>query len=123
MSFKHEKQVCNLFHNSMEIIGKRWTGAILVSMMDGPKRFNEFHTMIPEISSRLLTERLKEIEDYGLVTRTVISDRPIQVIYALTEKGSELQPILQLIGNWAARWDSGTNTEKENNITEKVLKI
>lgn len=112
---KHKKQVCQVFHTAMEIIGKRWTGAIITTLFDGPSRFNEFHSAIPDISSRLLTERLKELEEYGLVTREVLNDRPIQVIYTLTEKGKELRPILNMIGEWAGRW-----SPHHINIEEKV---
>ena len=60
---EHNPQVCQVFHHAIEIIGKRWTGAILSILFSGPKRFSEFHDAIPELSSRLLTERLKELDD------------------------------------------------------------
>lgn len=106
MSNEHKKPVCQIFHRAMEIIGKRWSGAIIFALFSGPMRFNEFHEAIPDISSRLLNERLKELEDYGLLTREVVRERPVQIVYRLTDKGRELQPILQLISNWAGRWSA-----------------
>jgi DNA-binding HxlR family transcriptional regulator len=100
----HNTKVCQLFHNAIEIIGRRWTGAIIYSLCSGPKRFCEFNEAIPELSSRLLTERLKELEEYGLIRREVSTERPIQVSYSLTEKGLELQPIFENLGEWANKW-------------------
>jgi DNA-binding HxlR family transcriptional regulator len=106
MEEEHSPRVCNLFHNAIEIIGRRWTGAIIYSLISGPKRYSEFSDAIPDISSRLLTERLKELEEYSLIRREVSSDRPIQVIYSLTKKGMALQPILADLGEWAAKWNN-----------------
>jgi DNA-binding HxlR family transcriptional regulator len=102
----HNTKVCHLFHNAIEVIGRRWTGAIIYALFSGPKRFCEFNEAIPEVSSRLLTERLKELEEVGLIKREVSTERPIQVIYSLTPKGQALQPILQNIGEWAAKWNN-----------------
>jgi len=107
----HDKKVCEVFHNSIEVIGRRWNGAIIYALFSGPKRFSEFTESIPDISSRLLTERLKELEEFNLVNREVVSDRPIQVIYSLTQKGQALQPIMESIGNWATQWQSSPPEE------------
>jgi len=101
---EHNRKVCNVFHNAIEIIGRRWTGVIIYTLFSGPKRFSEFAQAIPELSSRLLTERLKELEDNFLIAREVISDRPIQVIYSLTEKGKALKPILESVAQWGHDW-------------------
>ncbi len=100
----HNPQVCNVFHQAIEIIGRRWTGVIIYALGNGPKRFCEFQEAIPDISSRLLTERLKELEENDLIIRDVSTDRPIQVFYSLTPKGEALQPILKSIGAWASDW-------------------
>ena len=110
---KHNAKVCELFHNAIEIIGKRWTGAIISVLFSGPKRFSEFTEAIPELSTRLLTERLKEMEDFGLIRREVSQERPIQVIYSLTEKGEALKPIMESVGKWAHDWN---NSEKLNKV-------
>lgn len=96
--------VCTVFHEAIELIGKRWTGAILTVMFQGASRFCEIREGIPGISDRLLTERLKELEDNGIVVREVTDARPPQVSYRLTEKGAALQPVLDSVGSWAEMW-------------------
>jgi DNA-binding HxlR family transcriptional regulator len=100
----HDAQVCEVFHKAIELIGRRWTGAIVSVMLKGATRFCEIREAIPGISDRLLTERLKELEDNGVVMRTVIDARPPQVSYRLTEKGLALEPVLDSVSAWGARW-------------------
>lgn len=96
--------VCSLFHGAIELIGKRWTGAILTAMTQGASRFCEIREAIPGISDRLLTERLRELEDNAIVVRDVTNDRPPQVSYQLTEKGKALGPVLDSVSQWAETW-------------------
>src|ERR1700744_1582129 len=98
---------CPLYHEAVELVGRRWTGAILRVLMDGPLRFSEVAQAIPELSDRLLSERMKELELRGLATRTVIPGPPLQVRYQLSEMGRELEPALAEIETWAQRWLSG----------------
>src|ERR671916_462401 len=86
---------CGQYHRAVELIGKRWTGAILFVLMDGPLRFSEVKQLVPELSDRLLSERMKELEAEGLVERNVIDDTPVRVEYVLTEKGRALQPVVK----------------------------
>jgi len=95
---------CPLYHEAVELVGRRWTGAILRVLMDGPLRFSEVAQAIPELSDRLLSERMKELEGRGLVKRTVIPGPPLQVRYELSEMGRELEPALAEIESWARRW-------------------
>jgi DNA-binding HxlR family transcriptional regulator len=78
---------CSSYHQAVELVGKRWTGAILFVLMDGPTRFSEFKRLVPDLSDRLLSERMKELEAEGIVERRVIDDTPIRVEYVLTDKG------------------------------------
>lgn len=103
-----ELQVCQVFHQTIEVIGKRWTGAIIFALLMQPRRFCEFKMAIPDVSDRLLTERLKELEEYGIVAREVSPSRPVQVTYRLTDKGAALEPILQAIGEWGRAWGETT---------------
>lgn len=100
----HDPRVCSRFHGAIELIGRRWTGAIIYALMQEPRRFCEFKGAIPELSDRLLTERLKELEAEGLVAREVGVGRPIQVVYRLTPKGAALEPVLRAVGAWASEW-------------------
>ena len=95
---------CPRFQYAIELIGRRWIGAVLRVLVSGPARFNEILAAIPGLSDRLLTERLRELEREGLVSRTVSPDRPIRVTYALTECGKSLSEIICTIGTWSERW-------------------
>jgi DNA-binding HxlR family transcriptional regulator len=97
-------QVCARFHHAVELIGRRWTGAIISSMLVRPQCFNEFLSAIPGLSDRLLTERLRELESEGLVSRTVLPGPPVRVSYELTESGRDLEPAIEALGKWAERW-------------------
>jgi DNA-binding HxlR family transcriptional regulator len=95
---------CPLYHEAVELVGRRWTGAILSVLMEGPRRFSEIAQAIPELSDRLLSERMKELEARGMVRRTVIPGPPLRVQYELSVMGSELEPALNELGSWARRW-------------------
>ncbi|MEO8070175.1 MAG: helix-turn-helix domain-containing protein [Acidobacteriota bacterium] len=94
--------LCPRFHRAIELVGGRWTGAILHLLMSGSTRFSELRNAIPEISDRMLSERLRVLEAEGLVVRTVIPETPVRIEYALTNKGHELQASLN--ARWAERW-------------------
>jgi DNA-binding HxlR family transcriptional regulator len=79
------------------MVGKRWTGAILLVLMDGPLRFSEVRGLVPDLSDRLLSERLKELESEGIVERRVLDGAPVRVEYALTEKGRALEPAVRAL--------------------------
>jgi DNA-binding HxlR family transcriptional regulator len=98
------KSFCPLFHSAVELVGKRWTGAIIRMLLGGPKRFNEIASGVPGISDRLLAERLRELEKHGIVVRSVDSSSPVRVSYELTEAGAELDSTIRALGSWAERW-------------------
>jgi DNA-binding HxlR family transcriptional regulator len=95
---------CSLYHQAIELIGKRWTGAILLVLMDGPLHFSEIRDLVPDISDRLLSERLKELESESIVERRVIDGAPVRVEYSLTEKGAALEPVVRSLKQWANDW-------------------
>ena len=95
---------CRHYHHAVELVGQRWTGAILFVLMDGPARFSEFKQLVPDLSDRLLSERMKELEAEGIVERRVIDDTPVKVEYALTEKGEALEPAVVALKTWARSW-------------------
>jgi DNA-binding HxlR family transcriptional regulator len=95
---------CPLYHEAVELVGKRWTGAILRVMMDGPLRFSEIGQAVPELSDRLLSERMKELEARSIVERRVIPGPPLRVEYSLSRMGRELEPALSELQRWAGRW-------------------
>lgn len=97
-------RVCARFHRAVELIGSRWTGAIIQTLLQGKTRYALIKSAIPDITDRMLSERLRSLEAEDLVTRWVIADTPVRVEYELTEKGRSLQNALQEIGSWAERW-------------------
>ena len=97
-------QVCSRFHRAIELIGGRWTGAILQTLLQGKTRYAALKGAIPDLTDRMLSERLRSLEGEGLVIRSVIPDTPVRVEYELTQKGLELQNALKEIGHWAERW-------------------
>jgi DNA-binding HxlR family transcriptional regulator len=91
-------ECCPHYHQAVELVGRRWTGAILAVLLEHePLRFGEIGASVPDLSARLLTERLRELEEHGLVTRA-------QGVYALTAKGRELEPAVDALRAWAQRW-------------------
>lgn len=81
------------------LLGKRWTALILDLLAQRPARFSELHQAVPHLSERLLSERLHELLEVGVVTRTASADGP--VLYALTSTGERLAPALDALRNWA----------------------
>jgi DNA-binding HxlR family transcriptional regulator len=95
---------CPKFHRAVELVGRRWTGAIIRLLMGGPKRFNEIASEVPGKSDRLLAERLRELEAEGIVRRGVEAGPPVRVDYSLTPSGAELEATIGALGLWADRW-------------------
>mgnify|MGYP001419367283 CR=1 FL=1 len=99
-----KKHLCPRFESAFEILGKRWTGLIIWALMDGPMRFKDISAMIPELSDRMLTERFKELEQAGIVSRHVYPEMPIRIEYELTEKGKALRPAMEAVKRWGDEW-------------------
>jgi DNA-binding HxlR family transcriptional regulator len=97
-------EVCPQFHEAIELIGKRWTGAIVCALTERPMRFGELGKAVPGLSDRLLSQRLRELEDEGLVEREVEAGTPVRVTYSLTATGEDLGPAIEELKAWAKRW-------------------
>ena len=95
---------CPAFHHAVEIIGRRWSGVIIRSMLAGKTRFGEILDTVPGLSDRLLSERLKELEHEGIVVRKVIPQTPVRVEYHLTQKGLDLAGVVRAVAGWAEAW-------------------
>lgn len=96
--------VCPKLHKAVELIGRRWTGAILSALLKGATRFTDIIHAVPGLSDRLLSERLKELEAEGIVRRIVHPETPVRIEYQLTEKGHELNAVIDALSHWAERW-------------------
>lgn len=96
-------QLCKKLESAMNLMSTRWVGLILFKMMKGPKRFSEMEASLP-ISGRLLSERLKMLEREEMVTRSVYTEYPVRIEYALTDKGRAMQPVIEELEKWADHW-------------------
>jgi DNA-binding HxlR family transcriptional regulator len=96
--------LCTPFHHAIELIGRRWTGAIISLLLQTRCRYATLRDAIPDITDRMLSERLQELESEGIVERTVIPETPVRVEYSLTKKGRALATAVEAISDWAHRW-------------------
>jgi DNA-binding HxlR family transcriptional regulator len=96
--------LCSRFHAAVELIGRRWAGAIIQLLMTGRKRYCDLKAGVPGISDRMLSERLRELEGEGVLRRIVTPETPVRVEYELSKKGAALHGALDAIGSWATTW-------------------
>lgn len=101
---EHSERFCPRYQRAVEIVGRRWSGAILRAMLAGASRFGEIQEAIPDLSNRMLSERLRELEVEGIVERVVVPERPVRVEYHLTEKGRSLNDVVEALSRWSETW-------------------
>ena len=101
---EHAHGLCPRFHQAVELIGRRWTGAIVYVLLTGRCRYGELRAAIPHLSDRMLSERLRELEQEGIVERHVVAESPVRVEYSLTPKGAALAPPVEALLHWAHEW-------------------
>lgn len=103
---------CPRYQRAIELVGSRWTGAVLRALVCEVTRFSDLRGVIPGLSDRMLSERLKELESEEIVVRTVIPETPVRVEYRLTEKGLALWQAMSALAGWAETWieDDVTDT-------------
>ncbi|OPA76194.1 MarR family transcriptional regulator [Paenibacillus selenitireducens] len=100
----NQPALCPRFEKAVEILSKRWVSFIVFQLLSGPRRFSEIENSLPNISGRLLSERLKELESDGIVNREVYPETPVRIEYSLTEMGLALAPIFGEISKWSSDW-------------------
>jgi DNA-binding HxlR family transcriptional regulator len=100
----HPPELCARFHRASELIGRRWTGAIIFVLLRSSCRFATLREAIPDITDRMLSDRLQELEAEGIVVRTVVPETPVRVEYSLTKKGRALASAFDAIADWAHKW-------------------
>lgn len=94
-------ELCQRATRIFELLGKRWTGVVVDLLLQRPARFSELARAVPGLSERVLGERLRELEEAGVVERTVDPGPPITVTYALTQLGAGLEPAMAELRTWA----------------------
>jgi DNA-binding HxlR family transcriptional regulator len=97
-------QVCERFHSAIELIGARWTGAILRAVFTGQHRFARIRAAVPGLSDTMLAQRLRTLEEQGLLERRPGPGPAAQAEYHLTAMGAELEPVLDAVIAWSHRW-------------------
>lgn len=114
MSGKNSERVDSLcpIHDTISIIQGKWTLMILRDLMAGIRRFGELRQSLAGISPKTLSVRLKELEEAGVLTRTVYAEVPPRVEYALTEKGRELEGLIATMGAWGTKWKTDKNARR-----------
>jgi DNA-binding HxlR family transcriptional regulator len=101
---KMNKSLCPVIESAFEVLGKKWNGLIISLLLNGVMKFSEIKHAIPELSPKILTERLRELEKNGILIRSVFADTPVRIEYSLTQKGEELQGIINQLHSWASKW-------------------
>jgi DNA-binding HxlR family transcriptional regulator len=99
-----QQPYCPYYQYVVELLGRRWAGAIVRALLAGVTRFSALAATIPDLSDRMLSERLKELEEAGIVARVVIPATPVRVEYHLTARGQALRPLMADTLAWAAAW-------------------
>ncbi|WP_270181273.1 winged helix-turn-helix transcriptional regulator [Alkalihalobacillus sp. CinArs1] len=99
----NQSEICPRFEKAITILSQRWTGLIIYQLLSGPQRNCTIKESIG-ISGRLLSERLKDLEEEGIVKRHVYPETPVRIEYALTDKGYALEPLMKNIEDWSQNW-------------------
>lgn len=98
-----EPTVCPRFEKAISLLSKRWTGLVIYQLLNGTQRFSDIQSAIG-ISGKVLSDRLKDLEQRDIINREVIPDTPVVIRYSLTDKGRSMQPIIASIENWSQDW-------------------
>ncbi len=99
-----ERAVCESFQRAAEVVGRRWIPQIVWVLLDGPHRYSTLRDAIPEISDTLLSDRLRELEAAGIVTRHIKPSRPVLIEYGHSDRGRDLAGVIDGLSTWADRW-------------------
>lgn len=108
MTRRFSQKLCSNFQGAESLLCKRWTTLIVEVLLRNPRRFNELLADLEVVSDRMLSERLKELEQAGVVLRRVLPNTPLRVEYSLTPKGQDLAPIIEAIRSWSGRYRDDT---------------
>lgn len=95
--------ICPRFEKAIGILSQRWTGLIIYQLLNGPQRFCSIESSIG-ISGKVLSDRLKDLENEGIVKREVYPETPVRIEYSLTEKGLAMEPLMKEIEKWSQNW-------------------
>jgi DNA-binding HxlR family transcriptional regulator len=115
---KHKRYDCDFgcpVEACLEVVGGKWKGVILFHLLGGTKRFNELMRLLPDVTQRMLTKQLRELEADQIVARRIYPEVPPKVEYSLTAFGQTLTPVLKVVQKWGVEYlDRITAIRKEN---------
>jgi DNA-binding HxlR family transcriptional regulator len=94
-------ETCSKVEAAFGLLSRKWVGLLINTLMGGEQHFCELERALPALSARVLTVRMKELEQFGIVDRIVSTESPIRVSYRLTAKGRALEPVMRSIADWA----------------------
>lgn len=97
-------KMCPKYEQAADLLCKKWNGLIIRVLMGGPKRFKEIKEQIPDMSDKMLTDRMKELESHGILKRIVYPEMPVRIEYELTEKGRDMKDVVESIQTWGEKW-------------------
>ncbi|MBU5258949.1 MULTISPECIES: winged helix-turn-helix transcriptional regulator [Bacillus] len=100
----NQSDMCPRFEKAVELLSKRWVALIVFQLLSGPQRFSEIEAALTNLSGRVLSERLKELEVAGIVKREVFAETPVRIEYSLTDMGRSLAPVFEEISKWSSEW-------------------
>ncbi|EFV76746.1 hypothetical protein HMPREF1013_02934 [Bacillus sp. 2_A_57_CT2] len=103
MIIMEKSLICPRFEKAIGILSQRWTGLIIYQLLNGPQRFCSIESSIG-ISGKVLSDRLKDLENEGVVKREVYPETPVRIEYSLTEKGLAMEPLMKEIEKWSQNW-------------------
>jgi len=100
----NQSDMCTRFEKAVELLSKRWVALIVFQLLSGSQRFSEIEAALTNLSGRVLSERLKELEAAGIVKREVFAETPVRIEYSLTDMGRSLAPVFEEIAKWSSEW-------------------
>ncbi|MBR3380656.1 MAG: winged helix-turn-helix transcriptional regulator [Bacillus sp. (in: Bacteria)] len=100
----NQSDMCPRFEKADELLSKRWVALIVFQLLSGSQRFSEIEAALTNLSGRVLSERLKELEAAGIVKREVFAETPVRIEYSLTDMGRSLAPVFEEIAKWSSEW-------------------
>ncbi|AHL72867.1 helix-turn-helix transcriptional regulator [Bacillus altitudinis MN12] len=100
----NQSDMCPRFEKAVELLSKRWVALIVFQLLSGSQRFSEIEAALTNLSGRVLSERLKELEAAGIVKREVFAETPVRIEYSLTDMGRSLAPVFEEIAKWSSEW-------------------
>lgn len=95
--------ICPKFEKAISLLSQKWTALVIYQLLSGTQRFSEIQSAIG-ISGKVLSTRLKDLENQEIVKREVIPETPVVIEYSLTEKGRSMEPIIRDIEDWSQHW-------------------